>query len=383
MSSSTPILDADGRGPVVGVLGGGQLGQMLALAGYPLALRFVFVDPTPNSPASALAEQLSLDYSDPRALERLAECDVVTYEFESVPAEPLARLAERVPVYPPPAALSVAQDRLSEKTCFRELGIQTAPFAPIDSEDELRSALETVGYPALLKTRRLGYDGKGQFRLQGPADIVPAWQALGGVPLLLEGFVRFDRELSLIGARSSRGEIAFYPLVQNEHRAGILRRTLAPAPNLSPETQALAESYLQKLFDRLDYVGVLTLELFELSRVGGSSELYANEIAPRVHNSGHHGIESAETSQFENHLRAILGLPLGSTRQIRPAAMRNLIGAIPDVASVLAIEGAHLHAYGKSPRTGRKVGHVTLRAPDEASLHERLARLEALIADDG
>jgi 5-(carboxyamino)imidazole ribonucleotide synthase len=382
VSSSTPILGADGRGPLVGVLGAGQLGQMLALAGYPFALRFLFVDPTPNSPASTLAEQLTLDYADPRALERLAECDVVTYEFESVPAEPLEQLARRVRVYPPPAALSVAQDRLSEKTCFRELGIRTAPFAAIDSEEELRSALESIGYPALLKTRRLGYDGKGQFRLQSAADIAPAWQTLGGVPLLLEGFVRFDRELSLIGARSSRGEIAFYPLVQNEHRAGILRRTLAPAPNLSPATQALAENYLQKLFERLDYVGVLTLELFELAGSGGA-ELYANEIAPRVHNSGHHGIESVETSQFENHLRAILGLPLGSTAQVRLAAMRNLIGALPDAASVLAIEGAHLHAYGKEPRTGRKVGHVTLCAPNEAALHERLAKLEALIADDG
>jgi 5-(carboxyamino)imidazole ribonucleotide synthase len=365
------------------VLGAGQLGQMLALAGYPLALRFLFVDPTPGSPASALAEQLTLDYSDPRALERLAECDVVTYEFESVPAEPLEALAERVPVYPPPRALAVAQDRLSEKSCFRELGIRTAPFAPVDSEADLRSALERIGFPALLKTRRLGYDGKGQFRLRSEQDIAPAWQALGGVPLLLEGFVRFDRELSLIGARSSRGKVAFYPLVQNEHRAGILRRTLAPAPRLSPETQALAESYLGKLFERLDYVGVLTLELFEVTSEGKAPELYANEIAPRVHNSGHHGIEGAETSQFENHLRAILGLPLGSTAQVRPSAMRNLIGALPDVASVLAIEGAHLHAYGKSPRTGRKVGHVTLTAPDEATLHERLSKLESLIADDG
>lgn len=355
---------------------------MLAQAGYSLALRFLFVDPTPNSPASALAEQLASNYTDPHALDRLAECDVVTYEFESVPAEPLERLAQRVRVYPPPAALSVAQDRLSEKTCFRELGIRTAPFEPVATEAELRSALQRIGYPALLKTRRLGYDGKGQFLLQSKADIEPAWRALGGVPLLLEGFVRFDRELSLIGARSSRGETAFYPLVQNEHRAGILRRTLAPAPNLAPETQQLAESYLNKLFERLDYVGVLTLELFELSGPNGS-ELYANEIAPRVHNSGHHSIESAETSQFENHLRAILGLPLGSTKPVRPAAMRNLIGALPDPTRVLAIEGAHLHAYGKTPRTGRKVGHITLCAPTDAALYERLAQLEALIADDG
>jgi 5-(carboxyamino)imidazole ribonucleotide synthase len=248
----------------------------------------------------------------------------------------------------------------------------------VGSRAQLDAALAKTGYPAVLKTRRLGYDGKGQFVLRGEDDREPAWQALGSVPLILEGFVDFDRELSIIAVRSKTGETRFYPLVENQHQGGILRRSLAPAPGLSEALQAKAEGYAARLLDALGYVGVLALELFDK---GG--ELYANEIAPRVHNSGHHTIEAAQTSQFENHLRAILGLPLGSTELVGVAAMRNLIGALPDRAAVLAIPDAHLHAYGKAPRTGRKVGHVTVRAAEPKALRERLARLEPLVVDDG
>jgi 5-(carboxyamino)imidazole ribonucleotide synthase len=281
-------------------------------------------------------------------------------------------------VYPPPRALSCAQDRLSEKSCFRELGIPTAAFFPVSSRPELENAARQAGLPALLKTRRFGYDGKGQYLLRGQADIEPAWDALGGAPLLLEGFVHFERELSLIGVRGRSGESAFYPLVENEHRGGILRRTLSPAPNTSPELQAKAEGYARRLFDHFDYVGVLALELFQKD-----GELYANEIAPRVHNSGHHTIEGAHTSQFENHLRAILGLPLGATDLVAPCAMFNLIGALPERVGLLAVPDTHLHLYGKAPRTGRKVGHVTVRAPDAEVLGERMRVVEALIVADG
>jgi 5-(carboxyamino)imidazole ribonucleotide synthase len=292
--------------------------------------------------------------------------------------EPVKALAQRTAVFPPARALACAQDRLSEKEQFSELGIPRAPFFAVGSRAQLDAALAKTGYPAVLKTRRLGYDGKGQFVLRGEDDREPAWQALGSVPLILEGFVDFDRELSIIAVRSKTGETRFYPLVENQHQGGILRRSLAPAPGLSEALQAKAEGYAARLLDALGYVGVLALELFDK---GG--ELYANEIAPRVHNSGHHTIEAAQTSQFENHLRAILGLPLGSTELVGVAAMRNLIGALPDRAAVLAIPDAHLHAYGKAPRTGRKVGHVTVRAAEPKALRERLARLEPLVVDDG
>jgi len=346
---------------------------MLALSGYPLGLRFVFVDPVPNAPGGQIAEQIVADYADAAAHARLAECDVVTYEFESVPEAAAQKLAERVLVLPPPSALATAQDRLSEKRCFQKLGVPTAPFAPVSTLPELERAVADIGLPAVLKTRRLGYDGKGQFVLRKPEDVALAWAELGGVSLLLEGFVRFERELSLLGVRGKDGSTVFYPLVENHHRDGILRVTWAPAPNVTPELQARAEHYSQLLLDKLDYVGVLALELFEL---GG--DLYANEMAPRVHNSGHFSIEGAETSQFENHLRAVLGLPLGATAVREPCAMLNLVGALPQPESVLEVPGAHLHFYGKAPRPGRKVGHITVTAPTRAELEARVARLSTL-----
>jgi 5-(carboxyamino)imidazole ribonucleotide synthase len=365
----------------VGVLGGGQLGRMLALAGYPLGLRFRFLDPAPEAPAGQLAEWLAGDFESASSLERFAAgLGVVTYEFENVPVELTRRLGYTVPVYPPPAALEASQDRLPEKTLFWELGLPTAPFMAVGARADLDRALEAIGFPALLKTRRFGYDGKGQRLLRSPADVGGAWEALGGVPLLLEGVVAFERELSLLAVRGRDGAATFYPLVENHHRGGQLRVSLAPAPDLTEELQAQAVGYARRVLEALDYVGVLAIELFQQGE-----RLIANEMAPRVHNSGHWTIEGAETSQFENHLRAILGLPLGSTAVLGPCAMLNLIGTLPEARAVLSVPGAHLHLYGKSPRPGRKLGHITVRAATAGHLRERLDLVRALLpqGDEG
>lgn len=372
MSSTTPIPEAS-RSLRVGVLGAGQLGRMLALAGVPLDCDFVFVDPTEGSPAAVLGDQIVCSYTDPAGLDALAGCDVVTYEFESVPVAAATELAARVPVYPPPEALRVAQDRFLEKSCFHELGIDTAPFEAVDSEADLARAVQKLGTPAVLKTRRLGYDGKGQFVLRSPSDVGAAWAAVGGASSILEGFVRFERELSLLSVRGRDGAVAFYPLVENHHEQGILRKTLAPAPALSAALQSTAESHARRVLERLNYVGVLALELFQVG-----DTLVANEMAPRVHNSGHFSIEGSRTSQFENHLRAVLGLPLGDTSSLSPSCMLNLVGSLPTSAAVLAVPDAHLHLYGKAPRPGRKVGHITVRAPSEAVLAERVTALLAI-----
>jgi 5-(carboxyamino)imidazole ribonucleotide synthase len=361
-------------GTTVGILGGGQLARMLALAGHPLHLAFRFLDPQEEAPAAPLGERVVGAYDDPAALDRFARgCDVVTYEFENVPVASAERLATRVPVLPPPNALKVAQDRLAEKSLFRRLGIPTPPFVPVGSRAELEAGVAAIGLPAVLKTRRLGYDGKGQRVLAAPADVAAAWDAMAA-PCLLEGFVRFTRELSVLAVRSRDGDTRFWPVVENLHRDGVLRRSLAPAPGLDRDLQEPAETLAAALLDDLHYTGVLAVELFETE-----AGLLANEIAPRVHNSGHWTIEGAETSQFENHLRAVLGLPLGTTAAVGRTAMLNLVGRIPDPAAVLAVPGAHLHLYGKTPRPGRKLGHVTLRAPDEGTLAARLAALEAVV----
>ena len=364
------------RNVLVGMLGAGQLGRMLALAGYPLGMRFRFLDPTPGSPASHMAEQLVASYDDFSLLERFSEgLQVVTYEFENVPVDAALSISRRVPVYPPPQALSVSQDRLTEKTFFTGLGIATPPFAAVDTYEDLQAALVKLGLPAVLKTRRLGYDGKGQAVLRGADDIDAAWQAPGGQPLILEGFVPFERELSILAVRGLDRTTFFYPLVENHHREGILRLSLAPAPDLTPMLQAEAESYAIRVLDALEYVGVLAIELFQVD-----GHLLANEMAPRVHNSGHWTIEGAETSQFANHLRAITGLPLGSTEPLGYSAMLNLIGTLPNPSDVLRVAGAHLHLYGKEPRPGRKLGHITLRADDPSVLAERLSRMQEIIA---
>jgi 5-(carboxyamino)imidazole ribonucleotide synthase len=363
-------------GARVGVLGAGQLGRMLGLAGRALGLELSFLDPTAGSPAEAVGELIVSDYTDPAALERLSAADVVTFEFENVPVAAVKALEARVKVHPSSSALEVAQDRLHEKTLFRSLGIPTPPFEAVSSWPELEAALGRIGLPAVLKTRRFGYDGKGQAVLRTQAEARAAFDRLGGVPLILEGFVAFQRELSIVAVRSSSGEVAYYPLVQNQHRAGILRTTIAPAPGVTPSAEQAAKQYIAQLLSTLDYVGVLALELFELD-----GQLLANEIAPRVHNTGHFTIEGARTSQFENHLRAILGLPLGNTEVMSPCAMLNLIGSAPDARALLAVPDAHLHWYGKEPRPGRKIGHVTVRAPDYATLEQRVRELERFVPE--
>ena len=357
----------------IGILGGGQLGYMLALAGYPLGLRFRFLDPSPEAPVGRIAPRVTGDFSDRAALEKFAHgLEVVTYEFENVPVDAVHFLVEKVPVFPPPAALEAAQDRLREKQLFEKLGIATTEFASVPAASDLDLALKNVGMPAVLKTRRMGYDGKGQWNLRSPEEVKIAKDGLPKLPFTVERFVPFTRELSMIAVRGKGGETAFYPLVENHHRNGILRMSLAPAPDVGPEIQKAAEDAARKVLESLNYVGVLAIEFFEC---GG--KLLANEMAPRVHNSGHWTIEGAVTSQFENHLRAVCGLPLGSTTAIGASAMINLIGEVPERAQVLAVSSAHLHLYGKEPRPGRKLGHVTLRAPSFEQLLPRFSSLPA------
>ncbi len=358
----------------IGILGGGQLGRMLALAGHPLGMRFRVLDPTPGAPASSVAEHRMGAYDDPDILTHFVNgLDVVTYEFENVPVETARFLAERCRVYPPPAALEVAQDRLHEKRFFRDLSIPTSTFVAIDSKADLRQALARFGLPAVLKTRRLGYDGKGQVVLHTPDDVDGAWDQLGTVPLILESFVPFERELSVLAVRGRDGTIACYPLVENVHQRGILHHSIAPAPQITPALQAEAEEFARQVLTALDYVGVLAIELFQFG-----TTLLANEMAPRVHNSGHWTIEGAATSQFANHLRAVAGLPQGDTATLGYAGMINILGTIPDPAAVLAIPHAHLHLYGKAPRPGRKLGHITLRSSeplDDAALRSIHTRI--------
>jgi 5-(carboxyamino)imidazole ribonucleotide synthase len=363
-------------GARIGILGAGQLGRMLGLAARALGLEPCFLDPTPGSPAAAVGELIVGDYADQAALARVSGTRVVTFEFENVPVSAVRALEQqKQPVFPGSRALEVAQDRLHEKNCFRQLGIGTPPFEAVSSWVELRAALERVGLPAVLKTRRFGYDGKGQAVLRSEDEARAAFEKLGSVPLIVEGFVRFQRELSIIAVRSLAGEVVCYPLVQNHHQGGILRKTIAPAPGVTLDLQRAANQHVEKLLGHLDYVGVLALELFEVD-----GELLANEIAPRVHNTGHFSIEGALTSQFENHLRAILGWPLGSAEVPTPCAMLNLIGCAPEPRAVLAVPDAHLHWYGKEPRPGRKVGHVTVRAPDSSTLERRVLELERIIS---
>jgi 5-(carboxyamino)imidazole ribonucleotide synthase len=358
----------------VGILGGGQLARMLAIAGMPLGQRFLVVDPSADACAGQVAPLLVGDYLDPAVLEEFAsKVDVATFDFENVPAEAARWLAERLPVRPSPGALAVAQDRLDEKTLFGEAGIPVPDFAPVHDRASLEAAVAQVGTPCILKTRRLGYDGKGQCRLQSAADIEAAWDALGAqagtVGLIAEAFVPFQRELSVVAVRGHTGEFRAWPLVENWHVEGILSASLAPAAADDALTRT-AEGYARRLADRLDYVGVFALELFDCA--GG---LLANEMAPRVHNSGHWTIEGSETSQFENHLRAVLALPLGDTRVAGHACMLNWVGALPHAEPVLRDPAGHWHDYGKDPRPGRKVGHATLTADTAEDLAAALDRI--------
>ena len=359
----------------VGIVGGGQLGRMLALAGAPLGITCTTLDPSEASPASQVAPAIVGAYDDHDRLTELASgADVVTYEFENVPVDAARFVQELRPVLPAPEALEVAQDRLREKELFERVGLEVAPYATVDSGQALEAALDRIGTPAVLKTRRLGYDGKGQVVIHDPVLAEDAWRAVGEVPCLLEELVAFDREVSIVAVRAHDGELRAYPLVENHHRDGILRLTRAPAPGLTPALQAAAEAHAHAVMTALGYVGVAAIELFQ-----AGERLLGNELAPRVHNSGHWTDVGAETSQFEHHLRAITGLPLGSTDPIGVSAMVNLIGMMPDLARIEAIPGAHTHDYGKQPRPGRKLGHVTIRADDERELERRLRLVEATI----
>lgn len=362
--------------PRIGILGAGQLGLMLAQAARNLDIACRFYADSGDVPGAAMGAVISGSLDDDAQLARFADgLEVVTYEWENIPVSATRRVAEFTPVLPSVRALETSQDRLTEKRFFAELGEPTAQFAPVDSREALDDAIAAVGFPAILKTRRHGYDGKGQAVLRQPGDLDIAWNAIGGCPLLLEEWVSFDRELAVIGVRGRDGSIACYPLIENQHDAGILRFSTAPAPGLTGETMAAAARCVTRVLTALDYVGVLAIELFD---VGG--RLLVNEMAPRVHNSGHLTIEGAVTSQFENHVRAILGLPLGDAHIRGFACMVNIIGNLPPVSEVLAIPGAHLHLYGKSPRPGRKLAHVTVCADTLTGARDRRRRVEALVS---
>ena len=346
----------------VGIVGAGQLGRMMALAGYPLGLDFLFLDKDAKTPGGQVAPLLAGELTDRKLLGELASrCDVLTFDWENIPVEALEGLPGKARIAPPLRALAAAQDRLAEKRTFELLGIPTTRYASVNSRADLDAAIERIGLPGVLKTRRLGYDGKGQAVLRKPADVAAAWETLGKQPLLYENLVPFQAEVSVIGVRGRDGKVEFYPLNLNVHRAGILRLTRAPYGN-SALTRT-AQRAARRVMEHFDYVGVLTIEFF-VTR----GRLIANEMAPRVHNSGHWTIEGAETSQFENHVRAIAGLPLGSTRARGHSAMINLVGELPDRELLLAERGLHWHDYGKTPRPDRKLGHITL---NESSARER------------
>lgn len=371
----------------IGVIGGGQLGRMLALAGIPMGFRFVFLDPASDACAAAVGEHIVGDYTDERALGELASrCDLVTCEFENVPAEALHWLSERLPVHPGPVSFETAQDRLAERKAFQEADVIVAPHARVDSLDALREAAGAggaVGVPGVLKTRHGGYDGKGQARLQSPDDAERAWRAIGERSAIYESLVPFTREISIVAVRSASGEFRAYPLSENTHRDGILHATRVPASERRGDQalQGRAERRVKMLMDSLGHIGVIAVEFFVLENLHdtGESKLIANEFAPRVHNSGHWTIEGAATSQFANHLRAIAGLPLGDTTPLGPVAMLNCIGSMPSRAEILKVPGASLHDYGKPARAGRKLGHITLRAESQATLEGCLEQTRACL----
>ena len=338
----------------VGVVGAGQLGRMLALAGYPLGIHCTFLDRSALAPAAQVAPILTGELEDAAQLAALAaRSDVVTFDWENISGPALAPLEKLTRVRPPRAALEVSQDRLTEKALFSKLRIPVAAHAAVDSKQQLVRAARRLGLPGVLKTRRMGYDGKGQFLVREAAQFDAAWDAIGAPGLIFEKFQAFSRELSIVGARSATGQTVFYPLSANVHEGGILRYGIAPFSNRRLERSA--QTYLKRVMNALSYVGVLTIEFFLVE-----GRLIANEMAPRVHNSGHWTIEGCVTSQFENHLRAICDLPLGSTRALGHTAMINFLGALPDRDRLLSVAGLAFHDYGKEPRPGRKLGHCTI-----------------------
>lgn len=357
----------------IGVLGGGQLGRMMALAGYPLNLSFAFYDKAADCPSAPLGQRFGDADNSPASLQAFIDsADVFTYEFENIPTAWVeAIVAAGKPVYPGVKSLAISQNRLNEKALFAELNIPSARYRAVRTAADLALAIAELGLPLVVKTVTEGYDGKGQFLLRDAAQADACWQALGGqVPLIAEEFIQFKRELSLIAVRGQDGDTRFYPLAENHHHRGILSHSLVPAPQLDQNTQLMAERYVSSILHAMGHVGVLTLELFE-TRQG----LLANETAPRVHNSGHWSIEGAHCSQFENHVRAVAGLPLGLTRAEQPSAMLNIIGQHPRSEDVLRVTDAHLHLYGKREREHRKLGHITVTADSYAELQMRISRL--------
>lgn len=348
----------------VGIVGAGQLGRMLALSGYPIGVRCLFLDRSADTPGAQVAPSLVGDLEDAALLADLGRrSDVVTFDWENISGSALKPLEKITQVRPPRAALEVSQDRLAEKALFTRLKIPVAAHCAIDNRDELIRATGKFGLPGVLKTRRLGYDGKGQYVLRTAADVDRAWAAIGAAGLIYETFQDFSRELSLVAARSARGHVVFYPLSCNTHGGGILRHSFAPFINARLERSA--RLYMKRVMLALDYIGVLTIEFFVVR-----ASLIANEMAPRVHNSGHWTIEGCVTSQFENHLRAVCAMPLGSTRALGHTAMINFLGQMPDRERLLAIDGLAYHDYGKTPRPGRKLGHCTVlkRLPKDRNI---------------
>ncbi len=361
----------------VGVLGGGQLGRMLALSGLPLGARFTFLDPSPDACSRDVGPLIVAGYDDRRALGKLAsESDLVTYEFENVPSDAVRWLAQRVPVFPAPEALDASQDRLTEKRFFELLGAAVPRYAHVDVRQDLSDAIKHLGLPAVMKTRRMGYDGRGQWILRESEDAEEAVQHLGGWGMILEEFIDFDREVSIVAARSRDGAVVCMPLVENRHDGGILRETIVPAPDTSPAVQAEAERIARGALETLNYVGVLAIEFFQ-----AGDALLVNEMAPRVHNTGHWSIDAAPVNQFEQHLRAVMGLPLGDSAPRARSVMLNCVGGMPAASDLLAIPGVRVHDYGKPVRVGRKVGHVTVLEldPKDSTFADRTARVREIV----
>lgn len=355
---------------LIALLGGGQLARMLALAGIPLGLNFRVLDPAPDPCAAAVAEHIRAEFTDQDALARLIEgATVLGFDFENVPAAALEWAGRQLPSLPGPAVLAMTQDRLLEKQGFRALDVEVAPFWAIHDAEQVRAAMRQAGGAVIVKTRRFGYDGKGQVRIDDPAHAQSAWLEIGQQPAIAEALVPFDRELSLLAVRDREGRLRCWPLVENVHLHGMLAVSLADAV-VTAAVREQAEAAAHAVAERYDYVGVFALEFFEVA-----GRLVLNEMAPRVHNSGHWSIEGSSCSQFENHLRALLGWPLGACDVRTPAAMVNLIGQMPKATAALAVPGAHWHDYGKKPRRGRKVGHVSVTAPDRHTLIECLHQL--------
>lgn len=354
----------------VGILGGGQLAKMLALAAAPMNIRTICIDADPNACAKTVTEVIHASFDDWEKLTAFAKsCDVITLENENIPLDTLTFLEDFAPVYPNATALKTTQDRLFEKELFSHLNIPTNEYKAIHSLNALQTELAKMTLPCVVKTRRFGYDGKGQFVIRSFGEAITAWEQLGASALILESFVDFQTEVSLIATRNTKGHIVYYPLTENYHHQGILR--LSQAPFLRPHLEKMAKEAMEKILLHFQYVGTLAIEFFV-----SHDQLLANEIAPRVHNSGHWTIEGATTSQFENHLRAVCSLSLGNAEAQGYSAMVNCIGTMPALDKIVAIPHAHYHAYGKAERDFRKVGHVTIHCPTKPQVKQSLDLVE-------